>query len=61
MTNSLATLITLQLTIINRCIAMTRDVLDLYLSLQPMQVKTVPLPASRSLVPIDRPTARRSR
>ncbi|MBK8210076.1 MAG: hypothetical protein IPK78_08940 [Rhodospirillales bacterium] len=61
MSNPLTVLITLQLTIINRCVAVTRDMLDLYLSLQPMQIKAAPISTSRSLVPLNQPTARRSR
>jgi hypothetical protein len=61
MSNPLTALITLQLTIINRCVAVTRDMLDLYLSLQPVPIKAAPLSTSRSLVPLDRSTAQRSR
>lgn len=53
MQTPLMALMTLQLTLISRCLAMTRDMFGLYLSLQPVPVKVKPRSPSRSLVPIE--------
>lgn len=56
MPNPLMALITLQLTIAERCLTMTRDMLGLCLALQPVPVKTTKPLAVRELIVIEQPT-----
>lgn len=61
MQNPFSLLLTLQIEAVNRSLALTRNVLDFYLSLQPKLLQPVRISNSTSLVPINQPTQHRAR
>jgi hypothetical protein len=61
MPNPLLALVTLQLAIAERCLAVTHDMLGLCLALQPVAAKTTRPLAGRDLIVVERLTGRHFR
>lgn len=61
MQNPFTALVTLQMNLVNQYLALTRSMLDFYLSLQPTTMRPVPISRSTSLVPVKQTANRRGR